>query len=172
MMPKPPAPSLLLPALGPVLLLTSCMRLTGPTVEVAPAPGRPQAAFEADRRSCMATTDRALQPVADGLGRAPGGAGQFAASGARLQAMYNDAFGRCMAARGNVVATATAPDMASASSASGGGTPAGRRPMRTRLRPSSPWRRWWRNSGGPARARALWWRRATPRSRPVSPRGW
>lgn len=82
-------------ALLPCGLLAACA-VVGPTVPVQPGPGRTGAPFDADRRACMAQTDAQVQPVALHPGSTPNG----------VQALYDRAYGSCMAQRGNVVATA------------------------------------------------------------------
>ena len=52
------------------LAVSSCTKEIGPTVPVTAGAGKSQAAFEVDRRGCMAMTDRALQPVANQMNAA------------------------------------------------------------------------------------------------------
>ena len=52
------------------LTLSSCNKEIGPTVPATAGVGKSQAAFEVDRRGCMAMTDRALQPVANQMNAA------------------------------------------------------------------------------------------------------
>ena len=75
-----------------------------PTVPVTPGAGKSQAAFYADRRLCMATTDHAVQPVADRMNAAAETADQVQPNNEQIQRRYNDSFGRCVAARGNALA--------------------------------------------------------------------
>ena len=80
--------------------------MIGPTVPVTPGAGRTSAAFNDDRRACMAATDQQVQPVADRRAAAAGqGARGPTITNADLQRMYNETYGQCMTARGNVVAT-------------------------------------------------------------------
>ncbi len=86
------------------VLASSCTTTMGPTVFVTPGAGKSQAAFYADRRGCMATTDQALQPVANRMNAAAQTAEQVQANNDQIQRLYDDSFGRCMTARGNAVA--------------------------------------------------------------------
>ena len=86
--------------------LAGCV-VIGPTVPVTPGAGRTPAAFSDDRRACLATTDQQVQPVADRRAAAAQAGGQGARAptitNADLQRMYNETYGQCMTARGNVV---------------------------------------------------------------------
>ena len=55
------------------------------------------ASMAADHRECMGQTDVTLQPVSMGPGMTT----------AKIQMMYNDLYGRCMADKGNLVAGRT-----------------------------------------------------------------
>ena len=104
------------------VLASSCTTSIGPTIVVTPGVGKSQAAFYADRRGCMATTDQALQPIADRMNAAAQTADQVQANNDQIQRLYNDSFGRCMSAQGNAVAApaiaqAAGPPAASASPA-------------------------------------------------------
>jgi hypothetical protein len=91
-------------ALLAALLVMSCTEI-GPTVHVEAGAEKSQAAWDDDHRVCMAETDRAVQPFANGLnvdlGRT---ADQVRSDNGRIQQAYDDHYGHCMASLGNRVA--------------------------------------------------------------------
>ena len=89
----------LVAALGCAGILLSACTVVGPTIPVQPGAGGNLATLQADRRACMAQTDARVQPIASRPG----------SSAARIQVLYNEVYGRCMAARGNVVSAAATP---------------------------------------------------------------
>lgn len=98
------------------LLPAACVAI-GPSVNVAPGPGKSPGAFASDRRSCMADIDRRLQPVADQINTLGISASTNASNNQRLQRDYDRGFSDCMAARGNVPDTALMQPVAFAASA-------------------------------------------------------
>ena len=92
------------------LLLSGCVTLgppiaIGPSVAVQPGRGRSPAVFAADRRACMAATDQQVQPAADRIRNAALlGMPQSGPISAQVQVLYDQSYGPCMTARGNVVA--------------------------------------------------------------------
>ena len=102
------------------LALSSCTKEIGPTVPVTAAAGKSQAAFDADRRGCMATTDHALQPVADRMNAAAQTTDQLQANNEDIQRQYDASYGRCMAQQGNSVAMVAAPADSQASTQAAG----------------------------------------------------
>lgn len=79
-----------------LVLLASCT-VIGPTAPVSPGTGKSPAAFDADRGACMGSTDRRLQPVANALIGAARRATEVAGDNARIQRMYDESYGGCMA---------------------------------------------------------------------------
>ena len=85
--------------LGPAVVI-------GPSVTVQPGPGRSAASLAMDRRACTAETDRQVQPAADRISAgARAGLPQPASVSAQVQILYDQAYGPCMASRGNIVGT-------------------------------------------------------------------
>jgi hypothetical protein len=111
-------------------LLASCI-LIGPSAPVSPGPGKSPAASDADCAACMRATDREPQPMANELNGAARRAAEVAADNARIQRMYDESYGGCMAGRGNVVPSpapalsASAPAGPGLSNAHGGPAPVG-----------------------------------------------
>ncbi len=98
----------LAPLVAAPILLTACA-VIGPTVPMTPSPGKMAEAFESDHRTCMAITDRRLQPVADELDGPKADLRQVAANNELIQEAYNRSYIDCMAARGNVPPSAAVP---------------------------------------------------------------
>lgn len=90
------------------LILSACA-LVGPTIQVQPPLGKTFAAFEADRRACMAGTDQQVQPIANRRASTP----------AQIQQIYNVSYGQCMSSRGNLVAATAMLPSANGADASG-----------------------------------------------------
>lgn len=90
--------------------LASCTAI-GPTVQVAPGPGTSQVAFDADRAACGRATDQQLQPVANRM-TTSAALSQQAANNQWLQQAYNTAYAKCMVARGDIVPTFDAVEVA------------------------------------------------------------
>ena len=115
------------------LAVSSCTKEIGPTVPVTAGAGKSQAAFEVDRRGCMAMTDRALQPIANQMNAAAQSTDQLQANNEEIQRRYDASFDRCMAAQGNTVAVA-APTESQAAAVQ----PAGPAPSVAHDRSNSP----------------------------------
>jgi len=65
--------------------------------------------FAADRRACMAATDQQVQPAANRImAAARDGVPQPGPISAQVQVLYDQSYGPCMAARGNIVAVSGA----------------------------------------------------------------
>ena len=92
------------------LLLGACVAMgppvaIGPSVAVQPGRGRSPAMFAADRSACGLETNRQVQPIADRIRKAALlGVPQPAPISAQVQVLYDQTYGSCMTARGNVVA--------------------------------------------------------------------
>jgi hypothetical protein len=74
-----------------------------------PSAGKTDAAFDGDRRACMAVTDGQLQPVADRLNGQAADPRRIQDNNRYIQVAYDDAWGRCMTARGNAFAPSAVP---------------------------------------------------------------
>lgn len=86
-----------------VLLPAAACTMIGPTVATGPGPGKSPAAFDANRRDCMAEADRHLQPIANRINTLGTPLAQVAANNRQLQADYDRGFAGCMMARGEIV---------------------------------------------------------------------
>jgi hypothetical protein len=90
------------------LAAASCA-VIGPTIPMEPGAGKTGAAFDGDRRACMAETDRRLQPIADRLNGEAANSRQIQDNNRYIQIAYDDAWGRCMSDRGNTFAPSAVP---------------------------------------------------------------
>lgn len=104
-----------------ILGMAGCASI-GPTVKVTPGPAKSASDWQGDVRGCMAVTDARLQPIANGMNAVIRSIDRIRADNARIQDMYDNSYGSCMAAHGNVVAVAApaaaAPQTPPASGAS------------------------------------------------------
>ena len=96
-------------AVASPLLMGGCATLApavavGPSIPVQPGPGRSPAAFAADRDACGVATNQRVQPAADRIRAAAlAGVSQPAPISAQVQVLYDQVYGSCMAAHGNIV---------------------------------------------------------------------